>query len=272
MKALYITFFMLCLAVVLFFVLNDQFASPAETTASEFVQAIAKGEIDSITPYFGDVTCSCPPKGGYKSYLKYDSGLDPNLAFLIGHPFRTGQISKTKLDEKFPYTTPWEKPVSFTVVIPLSFSPESYSPYLLPLPMAFGKKMSASAFEQFSENPGLEGVKGLSLRLRPRIDPGVVASHAPSAEAPDESSVSAPYLYPADAGPVSGQDGKPIPSPAIAARLPKLKSLTLKLKMERRGSLTPWLVSRFLLSDAIVQVGGREAVRLTDAGVEQKRQ
>lgn len=270
MRTIYVLFLLTCLSAISFVVLNDKFAPPPEPTVTQFLDTIKSGEVPSALLFFGDISCSCPPKDGYGAYLKYESGLEPNLAFLVGHDFQAGPQSKTELHEKFRYTFPWEKPVSFSVSVPLKFEQTRYSPVYLPLPMAFGRDLSLAEFQKFVDNPNLDTARGLTLRLRPSLGPGLIKIHQP--EKLDDSSADANlYIAPADSGRVVTSAGDQIPSDELVKRLPHLQSVVLHLKLERRGSLTPWLISHFHLSDAIVQADGLAPVRLSD-GQRQKNQ
>ncbi len=269
MRTIYVLFLLICLSAISFVVLNDKFAPPLEPTVNQFLDTIKQGEVSSALLFFGDISCSCPPKDGYGAYLKYESGLEPNLAFLVGHDFEAGPQSKTELHEKFRYTFPWEKPVSFSVSVPLRFEPTRYSPVYLPLPMAFGRDLSLAEFQKFIDNPNLDTSRGLTLRLRPSLGPGLIKLNQPKS-LDDSRAAENLYIAPADPGQVVTSAGDHIASDQLAKRLPHLQSVILHLKLERRGSLTPWLISHFHLSDAIVQVDGLAPVRLTNGQRQRK--
>jgi hypothetical protein len=265
MRPLILVFFVVCAGIVAFFMLNDKFATPPEPTAANFLQALQKGDVGAVVNSFGDVTCSCPPKGGYGQYLKYESGLEPNLAFLLGHPFEVGEMSKSQLREQYPYLMPWEKPTSFEVVAPLSFDPQQYSPMLLPLPMAFGKQMNLGQFQQFVDNPDADKSRGLCLRLRPTLEPGFVKTQPlPDLEGQPLKEDTNVYIFPRDAGQVVTPANDLISRQAVEPHLPRLTSVLLHLKMERRGSHDRWLIARFRFSDAIVRVDHLQAVKLSN--------
>lgn len=263
LRALYILLFTFCVLVVVFTIAGGKFALPPEPVAVDFVKAVKSGDASHAVDFFGDVTCSCPPKGGYISYFNYESGHDPNLTFLLGHPFETGPVTASELRKTYPNTLPWEHPVTYVVHVPLTFNPSRYSPFLLPLPMAFGKEMDLRSFEQFVSNPDVDKTKILSLRLRPTVAPGLIKPHQNS---PDDitSLVSVPYLYPTDPGRVVAPNGSSLSRSQIESKLPHLTSIVLALTMQRKGTTTPWLVARVQLTNAVVQVDGQKPVPLTD--------
>jgi hypothetical protein len=264
MRIIYVLFLSICLAAITFVVLNDKFAPPLEPTVTQFLETIKAGEVSSALLYFGDISCSCPPKEGYGAYLKYESGLEPNLAFLVGHNFQVGPLAKTELHEKFRYTFPWEKPTSFSVSVPLLFEAARYSPIFLPLSLAFGRNLELAEFQKFIDNPNLDCSRGLTLRLRPSLEPGLIKLPQAQGDGSPATAEANLYITPSDPGQVLTPGGDRIPHDELAKRLPKLRQVVLHLKLERRGSLTPWLISHFHLSDAIVQIEGLAPVRLRD--------
>lgn len=264
MRTFYVLFLIICLGLVAYFLLNEKFATPPEPTASDFLTSVKKGDLSGTSAFFGDIVCSCPPKGGYSSYLTYESGIEPNLAFLLGHPFANGAMTKTELHQNFPYLLPWEKPASLLLSIPLTFDRASYSPLFLPLPIAFGKQMELSEFQKFVDNPDLNKSRGLSLRIRPSLEPGLVKRQLPLKAGSESGADSAPYTFPSDAGQVVTAAKDLISREEVQSHLPHLNSVMLNLTMERRSALAPWLISHFRFSDAIVQVDSLTPVRLTD--------
>lgn len=263
MKVLYVAFFVFCLSIVSYFVLNDTSSSPPEPIARDFLETVKRGDRQAAAQFFGDVGCSCPPKGGYSSYFKYESGLDPNLAFLIGKPYRIGTLGKLERKEKFPYLVPWERPVCFDVSVPLQFQNET-APLLLPLPMAFGKRMTEKELDSFIANPDADKSRGISLRLRSTVATGLVPQ--PPADKLNDRNKDDSYLFPRDAGPVITLAGIPVAYSVLDEKLPRLAALTVHLKMERRGQMNPWLISRIRFTDAVVQAKGRGLIKLTDGG------
>src|SRR5215472_16798140 len=84
----------IALAVLAFFAFSQGFkkATP-EREGVRFVTDLIRGNLSKIVRNFGGNTCRCPAKGGWGSYLVYQSGQEPNLAFLVGHPVLCGDPS-----------------------------------------------------------------------------------------------------------------------------------------------------------------------------------
>ncbi len=264
MKVLYLLLFAFCGAVVLFVLYSDRLGVAPEQTGLAFVKAVQAGNTTAIIPFFGDVTCSCPPKGGYGGYLNLGSGLDPNLTFMLGCRCQVGRVTASKVPKQFPYLLPWEKPVCFAVDLPLTFESSVYSPLLLPVPMAFGERMDEMSLQKFVSHPDIDKNKAFSWRLRQSLEPGLVK---PQLLKPEDAEIAKTIrcLFPRDAGEVVTSSGNKMARQQVASLLPRLNSVVLQLMMERRGTYTPWLISRFKLHDAIVQTDNHPPVRISDA-------
>lgn len=150
------------------------FLSPADE-AFAFVRDVQRGSLTRSVRHFGGNTCRCPKKEGWSSYLIYASGQEPNLAFLLGHKFELGRPKVQEIHKQHGYIIPWERPEDFIVDIPITFNSKEYSPFFLPLPMAYGKKMSHAEFNSFLNDPDKDAWKGFTLRLRPSLGKGAVA-------------------------------------------------------------------------------------------------
>lgn len=160
------------------------FADPKDE-AITFLTDIKSGKLAKTVKHFGGNACRCPAKGGWGSYLIYQSGQEPNLAFLNGHEFEIGKPTSTKMQNTKSYLVPWERPEDSAVDVPISFDPRRYAPVFLPLPMAYGKKMTEAEFDKFLQDPDNDSWKGFTLRFRPSIRPGSIAP--PSEPLPPEA-------------------------------------------------------------------------------------
>ncbi len=266
------------------------FADPKDE-AITFLTDIKSGKLAKTVKHFGGNACRCPAKGGWGSYLIYQSGQEPNLAFMTGHDFEIGKPTSTKMENTKTYLVPWERPEDSAVDVPISFDAKQYAPVFLPLPMAYGKKMTEEEFDKFLQDPDKDSWKGLTLRFRPSIKPGSIAppteplppEAATEFEAlqknggkqndaektpPDEStddaikqalgSEAAEYLHPKEAGPVVRADGSVIPWQEIEAKLPRLKNTVLRLHVVRRGQIKDWTIYHFGLMDPVLIEDGKE--------------
>lgn len=255
------------------FIIGRTLASDASTDeASLFLQKLQDGDPAQVVPQFGENTCHCQPRGGYLAYLKYESGEQDNLAFLLGHPFSYGEfvvkavptISKYKGGE-----TQLEKPESVEIDTAISMD-KGYSPYFLPIDMAFGYPIKKSDFDAFCKDPSNDFARSLPVRLRPSLASGLVAKAAPPAKdkrpefsadlykellPPEETR----YLKPTDAADIVDNDGKTQPAANFEKDLPRLKRAVLRLYIGRRGELKRWAVKKVRLKDPVFQLAdGKE--------------
>lgn len=243
-------------------------ADPADE-ARTFLKAVRAGDRRLALSQFGDNTCHCAPKGGYVAYLRYDLAADPNLAFLMGQKFELGQPTVTKLPfngEK--YAMPWDKPEDVVVTVPVTFPEQAGQPYFVPLDMAFGLPLDEAALNSFAQDPTRDWKRAFTLRLRPRLSPGLVVAEGP---APDKSEGQEAklaqsllpadllkYQTPKDAAAVTQASGSTLPAEQIASQLPRLKSITVGLKVVRSGLLHQWTIKKLGVSDPVITSGGKE--------------
>jgi hypothetical protein len=281
----------IALAVLAFFTFSQGFKKVTpEREAVKFVADISRGNLSKIVHHFGGNTCRCPAKGGWGSYLVYQSGQEPNLAFLVGRSFSYAPPSVQYLNPKKRAggeILPWEKSEDTAVDIPLVFNSSRYAPYFLPLPLAYGKKISVEELRAFVANPDKDAWKGFTLRLRPGLKPGSILADertiglesmpefraledlfskgggkkGPGLERPEvdqkmiketlgESATE--FLIPQDAGDVIEANGKILPYDEVQKLLPQLKSIVLRLHVVRVGQLDEWTIFHFTFHDAIV--------------------
>ncbi len=267
------------------------FADPKDE-AITFLTDIKSGKLAKTVKHFGGNACRCPAKGGWGSYLIYQSGQEPNLAFMTGHDFEIGKPTATKMENTKTYLVPWERPEDSAVDVPISFNASRYSPVFLPLPMAYGKKMTEAEFAKFLQDPDNDSWKGFTLRFRPSIKPGSIAppteplppeaatefealqknggkkaseEKLPPKESTDDAikealgdEAAADYLHPTEAGQVVKEDGTVIPWEQLEGKLPRLKNATLRLHVVRRGQIKDWTIYHFGLMDPVLVESGKE--------------
>jgi hypothetical protein len=267
--------------------------------ALTFLKDVSQGGLAKTVKHFGGNTCRCPAKGGWGSYLIYQSGAESNLAFMTGHPFATGTPSAHVLVNDRPALLPWQKPQDYVIDVPIAFDAHAYAPLFLPLPMAYGDKMTKDQLDDFIKDPDKDAWKGFTLRMRPSIEPGAIAppkeplpedaadefkdlkkpaedkdSKNKTAEEKDDASTeeavkkalgadAAKYLKPKDAGPVVDADGKVIPADKVAALLPHLRSAIMRLHVVRRGEVNDWTIYHFGLMYPVLDFNDGREVKLT---------
>lgn len=260
--------------------------------ALKFLTTVQGGSLAKTVKHFGSNVCRCPHKGGWGSYLIYASGQEPNLAFITGHPFQMGKLELFRMQNDVQALLPWQKPEDTVVDVPVTFDPQKYQPYFLPLKMAYGKPMTQYEFGEFLADPDKDAWKGLTLRLRPGLQPGAIA---PPAEPlpPDaqdefeqlknvngkevaaenkqdtdstEEAVKATlgaekvaYFYPKDPGVVTDPVGAPVALAEIEKQLPKLKSAIVRLHVVRRGAVNDWTIYHFgIMEPVLIYPDGHE--------------
>jgi hypothetical protein len=165
------------MAIVLFTMMSGDPEADPKTTAKQFLTFIQKGDYKGTVDMFGGNTCRCPKKGGWVSYLVYASAQEPNLAFLMGRPFKYSNMQQTAIkhpDKNAVTILPWQKPEDVIVDVDLTLNESRYAPMFLPLNMAYGIPMDESEFKAFIEDPDKDSRKGFALRLRPSIAPGAI--------------------------------------------------------------------------------------------------
>jgi len=234
-----------------------------QTAAESFLAKLKAGERDSALEMFGDNTCKCPPRGGYESYLNYGMQ-EPNLAFLVGRPFSFTSGKTMPVNLTIPYVFPWDKPSTTYVDVDLSFADKT-RPYFLPMPMAYGLPISESQLNEFLKQPDKDAWKGFSQRLRSTTAPGVVPIPNETKKGiPTEKELEnllspemMPFLQAKDAGEVVLADKSKMAAAEAEARLPRLSSATLRLRIVKSGQLKPWQINKFRFEKATLVENGK---------------
>src|SRR5438105_776611 len=161
MKLPYILFIAVCLLVSICFGMSAWIFADPSAIGLQFLDDVKKGNLQHAVSLMDDNSCKCPPKGGYMSFLKYDSGMNPNMNFLAGAQFQNGGTTVNHLPDPGSYVVPWERPESTDVTVAILMDQPMY---LLPVPMSFGEQMTEAQLREFSETYMKEVDKGLSLR------------------------------------------------------------------------------------------------------------
>lgn len=247
------------------FIVAKTLASDAPTDeANIFIQKLQEGDLQQLLPQFGENTCHCQPRGGYMAYVKYESGEQDNLAFLLGHPFTLGEYavkSVPTIAKGGGTGDTWEKPESVEIDAPISFD-KDYSPYFLPMDMAFGYPMKKAELDAFCQDPSKDFAKNMVLRLRPTVHPGLIQK-APPPDPKKRPEFSADlykellpasetkYLKPTDAAGAEGSDGKVLAAEDFQKDLPRLKRAVMRLYVGRRGEFKRWAVKKVRIKDPV---------------------
>lgn len=255
------------LCFVLFAVYSTKASEEPTEAVSTFLRHLQRNDIQGALRDFGDNTCHCAPEGGYIAYLQYESGHDPNLAFLLGRRFELGKMRWEKLPyngEK--YAFPWDKPEDTLVFAPITFASDDM-PFFVPMDTAFGIAIPKSELTAFESDPSNDWMRAFTMRLRPTLRAGFIPPRDPAAErtqaerAAEEGTLPKEYLkylHPKDAGDIKEPDGKLVPAAQYAAELPKLKSIVLGLKVVRRGIFQRWAVQKIGVEKPIIVSGAKE--------------
>src|SRR5579883_3264331 len=166
----------LILALVFLGILSFQLISGSpRSEALTFVESLQSGNLVRAVNHFDANTCRCSAKGGWGSYLVYQSGQEPNVAFLVGRKFKVGEPKITSIDVKGKSGITWLQAERAIVNLTLEFDPAEYSPILLPVPLAYGMNMTLPEFKKFIDDPGNAMGRGFSVRLRSSLKPGSIA-------------------------------------------------------------------------------------------------
>lgn len=251
---------------------------PSSDTAKLFLGKLSAGDAASVIPFFGDNTCHCQPRGGYRAYLCYESGENDNLAFLLGQKFSFSQMESRQVpvegkDKYKGSDLPWEQPESTEVDVPIDLAGAGYKPYFLPLDTAYGHEISESSLKEFALDPSERFWNSLALRLRPSLKPGLVEKPLPAkVEAKPEfmsdlylqllPAEEAKYIRPADPGAVKTSTGKSQDLSDFESSIPRLKSCVLRLYVVRRGRLQRWAVRKARVKDPVFELSGGKLLAL----------
>ncbi len=237
----------------------------ATATAESFMRQLQRGDVERAKGLLDDPKYRGTPPGGVDAYFVYESGYEPNLAFLVGHPFVLGVASERtqRSDWYFLDGTTYA-----TVSIPLTF-PEP-RPWVLPAPVAFGHPMPFLDLVKFAVEPG-RYAQNLTLRVRRGLEPGRIHPPAPRVATPPHpvgpagaASIAARAeptdtygsmmgQRPVDPAPVRLPSGETLTTDQLQRFLPRLATVTIEVSLVRRGRLlASWGVTRWRFRDAVV--------------------
>lgn len=264
-----ISLFLLLIAFFGFAIISTAQAASTDAAVA-FLKAVQTKNIAKAKGLFVDEKRKSLPRGGYDAYFSYASGEDPNLAFLVGQPFKIGTPRITEhLNDSFCFTSLDCSEAEY-VEVPLYFSKETYSPYLLPAELAFSSPYRRYYLEdlqkfikeplKYGKNVSLQYGDALSLRLRPSLKPFIQEpppKYIPGPQRPD--GLPSPMMAVPDetaspvrnAGQVFLASGKPMPHAEVERLLPRLEAITVRFYIQREGKLSPWQVFSFEYKDPV---------------------
>lgn len=256
--------------IAIFAVLVTLLAAPAVSsagapgTAESFLRQLQRGDVERAKRLLDDPRYRSEPRGGTNAYFTYESGYEPNLAFLVGQPFVVGRASETT------QRSDWyllDGTLYATVTLPLTFAADDRRPWVLPLSTAFGRPMAFADFLKFAADPE-RYPQHLTLRFRRGLGPGRVRRPAPTVAplppAPPGASAMAggvdrPHAYgsllgprPADPAPIRLPSGEALSVDQLHRFLPRLTAITVDVSLVRRGRFASWSVTRWTFRDAVI--------------------
>src|SRR5690349_3320275 len=138
------------LALSLLLIAARPAAADGERVAREFARALRTGDVARARELIDPRYRSWPTDGGVDVLFRYESGYEPNLAFLVGQPFETQDVVMTT-----PIRSEWyflDGTRGAMLTVPVRFDPPR-RPFFLPTPMAFGRPMELAAFMNFVTHP-----------------------------------------------------------------------------------------------------------------------
>lgn len=278
------------LSLTLYLVLVVGSQDEPEDAVGRFIGYIQNDDRQRLLSSFGDNTCNCMPRGGYLAWLCYRSGEPESIAFLLGKKFSTLKMNTKLIPAEIvqgtgSQTDDSKKPPAENaqVAVPIKFD-QNYSPYFLPLDMAYGYPMAAEEFDRFCQDPSPDFNNKLNLRLRPTLARGLIEAAGTPMEDGTQPKFSADllkglfppnverYLRPTDPGPVivlsedkSKKNAQTLERQAadFAQDFPRLESATLSLTVVRRGKSQPWHIKKIRLSDPVFKLASGKSLALS---------
>lgn len=255
-----------------------------ETVAREFVNALKAGDVARAKNLF-DTQYRWLPRGGIDAFFRYESAHEPNLTFLLGQSFEAGNAIVNNPIRSEWYFLDGVRGVNLTV--PLRFDGER-APFLLPVPIAFGRSMEFGAFMNFVKHPESHRFEALTLRLRPSVAPGLIAppsTRMMEVPAPPGPIVKAPPPpvpggeqrrpamvmpapgseggllggeHPRDPGAVVLPSGEALTLEQLATLLPRLRAIDIVFTVMQRGRFASWKSEGVALGNPLVVSDGAE--------------
>ena len=246
----------------------------AETLTRDFLNAIKAGDVDRAKRLY-DPRYASIQRAGLDALFRYESGYQPNLAFLVGQPFTVESVTLTVPIRSEWYTVDGVR--GHHVTARLRFDGDR-GPFLLPSPIAFGRAMEFIDFMNFVKHPESGRFGELTLRLRPTVAPGTItpppAPQMVKAPPPPvgRGGAQRPVMAmpqptfegglmgarPRDPGAVVLPSGERLTADQLAALLPRLTAIDVMLTTMQRGRLTAWKVEHVSFTNVVLGSHGAQ--------------
>jgi len=245
-----------------------------ETTTREFLNAVKAGDLGRAKRAY-DARYRSLPAEGVDALFRYESGYQPNLAFLVRQPFTVESVTSTGLIRSEWYALDGVRGNNMTAR--LRFDADR-GPFLLPSPIAFGRSMGFVDFMNFVKHPESGRFGELTLRLRSSVAPGTIAPtqprpmvKAPPPPAGRESSQRPTMAMPSpqfegglmgarprDSGAVVLPSGDALTPEQLAALLPRLAEVDVILTVMQRGRFASWKVEEVTFTNVLLGSHGAQ--------------
>ncbi len=246
----------------------------AETTVREFLNAVTAGDLERAKRIY-DARYRSLPAEGVDALFRFESGYQPNLAFLLRQPFTVETVANTGLIRSEWYTLDGVRGNNMTARIRFA---DDRGPFLLPSPIAFGRPMGFVAFMNFVKHPESGRFAELTLRFRPSVAPGMITPTRPPqmvkvppppvARDPSQRPAMAmpppPFegglmgARPRDSGSVVLPSGDALTPEQLAALLPRLAAIDVMLTVMQRGRFASWKVEGVTFTNVLLVSHGAQ--------------
>lgn len=264
----------LWLALAFVLLLPAVAAADAEKLTRDFLNAVKAADLERAKRLY-DPRYASIQKAGLDALFRYESGYQPNLAFLVGQPFSVDSVTLTVPIRSEWYTLDGVR--GHNVTARLRFDGER-GPFLLPSPIAFGRSMGFVDFMNFVRHPESGRFGELTLRLRPSIAAGMITPTQPPqmVKAPPppvaRDGTQQPAMVrpsptfegglmgarPRDPGAVMLPSGEALTPDQLAALLPRLAAIDVMLTTMQRGRLASWKVEHITFTNVLLVADGAQ--------------
>jgi hypothetical protein len=246
----------------------------AETVTRDFLSALKAADVERAKRLY-DPRYASVQRVGLDGLFRYESGYQPNLAFLVGQPFTVESVALTIPIRSEWYTVDGVR--GHNVTARLRFDADR-GPFLLPSPVAFGRSMWFIDFMNFVKHPESGTFAELTLRLRPTVVAGTITPTQPpqmvkappppvgpggtqrpmTAMPPPTFEGGLMGARPRDAGAVILPSGEALTADQLAAMLPRLAVIDVMLTTMQRGRLASWKVEHVTFTNVVLSAHGAQ--------------
>ena len=226
-------------------------APDAEAVARELLAALAAGDVAKVVALHTDAARA----RRIDAHLAFDSGAEPNLAFLVGRPFDTVSVASSQWPRDLGMGgIPWAIACPSCLRVPTAASvtavlrvPAGAEPFLVPPALAFGARMPFAPFMDYVKQP--DASDHLTLRVRPTLARGLV----PDPPGPPPGYPSLAIQRPRDVGAVVLPSGAVLDPTQLAALLPRVPEVVVTISLARGTRFNAWRVEQFQVDRVAVR-------------------